>query len=136
MAKKARSPRANSKSKRKASSGLPKIISLFSGAGGLDLGFKAAGFKVSAAFDISEAAIETHKRNFPNSIAIAADLIRLRPIGVSTIVRKTLRKGSRIGIIGGPPCQGFLRANTTATAPHPRNELPKLYIDIVPARQK
>jgi DNA (cytosine-5)-methyltransferase 1 len=136
MAKTARSPRTKDKSKRKASPRPPKIISLFSGAGGLDHGFRAAGFKVSAAFDISEAAIETHKRNFPNSIAIAADLIRLRPIGVSTIVRKTLRKGSRIGIIGGPPCQGFSRANTTATATDPRNELPKLYIDIVRELQK
>src|SRR5258708_37826317 len=129
MAKKARSPRANSKSKRKASSGLPKIISLFSGAGGLDHGFRAAGFKVSAAFDISEAAIESHKRNFPSSIAIADDLIKLGPGGVFTAIKKTLRKGSRIGIIGGPPCQGFSRANTTATATDPRNELPTLYVN-------
>jgi len=131
---KARSPRTNPK--RKASSRLPRIVSLFSGAGGLDHGFKAAGFEVSAAFDISEAAIETHKRNFPNSIAVAGDLIELGPTGVSTIVRKTLRKGSKIGIIGGPPCQGFSRANTTATAADPRNELPKLYIDIVRELQK
>jgi DNA (cytosine-5)-methyltransferase 1 len=131
---KARSPRTNRK--RKTSSRLPKIVSLFSGAGGLDHGFKAAGFEVSAAFDISKAAIETHRRNFPNSIAIAGDLIKLGPTGVSAIVRETLRKGSKIGIIGGPPCQGFSRANTTATATDPRNELPKLYIDIVRELQK
>ncbi|MCA1385214.1 MULTISPECIES: DNA cytosine methyltransferase [unclassified Bradyrhizobium] len=52
-----------SSSKRKTNQ-LPKIVSLFSGAGGLDHGFKSAGFKLSAAFDISPAAIETHKRNF------------------------------------------------------------------------
>jgi DNA (cytosine-5)-methyltransferase 1 len=136
MAKRTQSPRTEGKSNLKATSRLPKIISLFSGAGGLDHGFEAAGFKVSAAFDISKAAIETHKRNFPNSVAIADDLIRLGPIGVSTVVRKTLRKGSRIGIIGGPPCQGFSRANTTATAADPRNELPKLYVDIVRELQK
>lgn len=128
--------RAKGKSKLRVSSNLPRVISLFSGAGGLDYGFKTAGFKISAAFDISEAAIKTHKRNFPNSIAIADDLIRLGPIGVSAIVRKALKGGSRIGIIGGPPCQGFSRANTTATATDPRNELPKLYIDIVSELQK
>lgn len=115
---------------------LPKIVSLFSGAGGLDHGFKAAGFKVSAAFDISKAAIATHKRNFPKSVAVASDLVVLGPAGVSAIVRKALKEGSRIGIIGGPPCQGFSRANTTATAADPRNELPKLYIDIVRELQK
>jgi len=136
MAKKARPPRTKGKSKAKAPPRLPSIISLFSGAGGLDHGFKAAGFKISAAFDISEAAIETHKRNFPRSIAVADDLVKIGPAGVLNVVRKTLRKGSRIGIIGGPPCQGFSRANTTATATDPRNELPTLYVDIVRELQK
>ena len=69
-------------------------------------------------------------------MAIAGDLIRLRPAGVSTILRRKLKRGSRIGIIGGPPCQGFSRANTTATAADPRNELPRLYIGIVRELQK
>ncbi|WP_407177481.1 DNA cytosine methyltransferase [Bradyrhizobium sp. STM 3562] len=125
----ARSSRGSSK--RNASGRLPKIVSLFSGAGGLDHGFKSVGFELSAAFDISSAAIETHKRNFPGSAAIAGDLIELGPKGVSSIVNEALPRGSRIGIIGGPPCQGFSRANTTATASDPRNQLPKLYIDIV-----
>ena len=128
--------RAKRNSTSSNSSKLPKIISLFSGAGGLDHGFKAVGFKISAAFDISDAAIRTHKRNFPRSIAIADDLIELGPDGVLEIIKKALRKGSRVGIIGGPPCQGFSRANTTATAADPRNELPKLYIDIVRGLQK
>lgn len=42
----------------------PKIISLFSGAGGLDLGFKAEGFDIALALDLEEAAIKTHKKNF------------------------------------------------------------------------
>jgi DNA (cytosine-5)-methyltransferase 1 len=136
MSAKKRKLRAKRSSTFTLSSKLPKIISLFSGAGGLDHGFKAAGFKISAAFDISDAAIRTHKRNFPRSIAIADDLIELGPDGVLEIIKKALRKGSRVGIIGGPPCQGFSRANTTATAADPRNELPKLYIDIVRGLQK
>lgn len=115
---------------------LPKIISLFSGAGGLDHGFKSAGFELSAAFDISEAAIETHKRNFPGATATAGDLIALGPKGVASIVKAAVVAGSRIGIIGGPPCQGFSRANTTATASDPRNQLPKLYIEIVQELQR
>ncbi|QIP03939.1 DNA cytosine methyltransferase [Bradyrhizobium symbiodeficiens] len=115
---------------------LPKIVSLFSGAGGLDHGFKSAGFKLSAAFDISPAAIETHKRNFRGATATAGDLIALGPRGVASIVKKAIDAGSRIGIIGGPPCQGFSRANTTATASDPRNQLPKLYIEIVQELQR
>ncbi|MCA1533568.1 DNA cytosine methyltransferase [Bradyrhizobium sp. NBAIM03] len=113
-----------SSSKRKTNQ-LPKIVSLFSGAGGLDHGFKSAGFKLSAAFDISPAAIETHKRNFRGATATAGDLIALGPKGVASIVKNAVDVGSRIGIIGGPPCQGFSRANTTAKASDPRNQLPK-----------
>ena len=136
MPNKSRRSRITRKAKRKSQRKLPKVISLFSGAGGLDHGFKGVGFKISAAFDISKAAVKTHKRNFPGTVAIANDLIKLRPKGVSAIVRHSLNRGSRIGIIGGPPCQGFSRANTTATAADPRNELPKLYIDIVRELQK
>lgn len=123
------------RSKRKATQ-LPRIVSLFSGAGGLDHGFKSAGFKLSAAFDISPAAIETHKRNFRGATATAGDLIALGPKGVASIVKKAIDVGSRIGIIGGPPCQGFSRANTTAKASDPRNQLPKLYIEIVQELQR
>jgi DNA (cytosine-5)-methyltransferase 1 len=59
------------KPKRKSKKVLPKIVSLFSGAGGLDHGFLSAGFEIVVAFDISEAAVRTHKRNFPASNAIA-----------------------------------------------------------------
>jgi DNA (cytosine-5)-methyltransferase 1 len=115
---------------------LPKIISLFSGAGGLDHGFLSAGFEIIAAFDVSEAAVKTHKRNFPTSNAIAGDLKKLRPAGVLKIIRSCLTEGSRIGLIGGPPCQGFSRANTRATANDPRNNLPRLYVNIVKKLQK
>src|SRR5262249_2808175 len=107
------------------------IISLFSGAGGLDHGFRSAGFIIAAAFDISDAAIKTHKRNFSNSIAPRHDLTTLQPKSVSPILRSALERKSKIGIIGGPPCQGFSRANTTATEADPRNELPTLYVEIV-----
>ena len=49
---------------------LPKIISLFSGAGGLDLGFQQAGFAIIAAMDHSRAAVATHRHNFPDTVSI------------------------------------------------------------------
>lgn len=110
---------------------LPRVVSLFCGAGGLDLGFKEAGFSVDVAFDSSEAAVRTHKRNFPKTSAIVADLTKLRPDGVAEEVSERIPAGLRIGVIGGPPCQGFSRANTEARSDDPRNQLPALYLDIV-----
>jgi DNA (cytosine-5)-methyltransferase 1 len=115
---------------------LPIIVSLFSGAGGLDLGFKQEGFEIGIAFDIASASIRTHKRNFPKSVAISGDLTQLRPSGVLGHVMSAIPIGSRIGIIGGPPCQGFSRANVGSKEKDPRNELPKLYVRIVRALQR
>ncbi|MEZ1315300.1 DNA cytosine methyltransferase [Pseudomonas fluorescens] len=111
--------------------GLPKIISLFCGAGGLDWGFHQEGFQIPIAIDISAAAISTHKKNFPKTRSVAADLIKLEPEGVFELVTSRVKPKSRIGLIGGPPCQGFSRANTNSKVDDPRNQLPQLYLDIV-----
>ena len=114
---------------------LPKIVSLFSGAGGLDLGFKEAGYTVAVAIDASTAAIRTHKKNFPRAKAEVGDLIQLQPAGVVELVKEKIKLGQAIAVIGGPPCQGFSRANTGAQTSDPRNKLPKLYLQIVQALQ-
>lgn len=118
-----------------SNAGLPKIVSLFSGAGGLDLGFKQAGFSIAVAVDFSAAAIRTHKKNFPRTHAVVGDLIKMRPQGVVAEVEKKLPHGQRIAVIGGPPCQGFSRANTSSQSDDPRNQLPTLYLQIVEALQ-
>lgn len=118
-----------------SSAGLPKIVSLFSGAGGLDLGFKQAGFSIAVAIDLSAAAIRTHKKNFPRTHAVVGDLIKMQPQGVVAEVEKKLAHGQRIAVIGGPPCQGFSRANTGSRSNDPRNQLPTLYLQIVKALQ-
>jgi DNA (cytosine-5)-methyltransferase 1 len=112
-------------------SALPKIVSLFSGAGGLDLGFRRHGFVVPLAIDFSAAAIQTHQRNFKGTHGVVADLVKLGPAGVLDYVTSTIPRGERIGIIGGPPCQGFSRGNPNSRSDDPRNELPSLYIQIV-----
>ena len=115
---------------------LPKIVSLFSGAGGLDLGFKKVGYRIAVAMDVADAAIRTHRKNFPRTKATVADLIKLQPQGVVEHVQTTIPDGERIAVIGGPPCQGFSRANTGSQPDDPRNKLPKLYLDIVRALQQ
>lgn len=115
---------------------LPKIVSLFSGAGGLDLGFQQADFPLSFAVDLSTAAIQTHRRNFEGAVSVAADLAKLGPDGVLKYLDKLLEPEESIGVIGGPPCQGFSRANTGSAANDPRNQLPLLYLQIVEALQE
>lgn len=115
---------------------LPCVVSLFCGAGGFDFGFHAEGFSIPIAIDISKAAVCTHKRNFPETNSIAADLIELQPKGVLELVRRMIPQNTRIGVIGGPPCQGFSRANTASQVDDPRNKLPQLYVDIVATLQR
>jgi DNA (cytosine-5)-methyltransferase 1 len=109
------------------------ILSLFSGAGGLDLGFKRAGFKVAMAIDIDNASIRTHRKNFPATKSIAANLSDLGPSGLLELFRSVVAPGTSIGVIGGPPCQGFSRANPASRSDDPRNALPMLYLEIVEA---
>jgi DNA (cytosine-5)-methyltransferase 1 len=115
---------------------LPVVISLFSGAGGLDLGFKQAGFHIAVAIDSSPAAIRTHKRNFRRTESIVADLAAIKADGVVNSVKAHVSPGSRIGVIGGPPCQGFSRANTQSRSDDPRNSFPALYMEIVKRLQQ
>lgn len=115
---------------------LPKIVSLFSGAGGMDLGFKEVGFTISVAIDAADAAIRTHRKNFPRTKSVVADLIELQPYGVIEHVKAKIPLGEHIAVIGGPPCQGFSRANTGSYAADPRNELPTLYLEIVSELQR
>lgn len=83
----------------------PTAVDLFSGAGGLTLGFQAAGFNVVLASDISKSCARTHTRNLPEVPFMLADI---GAISGSDILRKCgLRRGELDVLIGGPPCQGF-----------------------------
>ncbi|ELY5945997.1 DNA cytosine methyltransferase [Cronobacter sakazakii] len=113
-----------------------QLLSLFCGAGGLDLGFKQSGYDVKLAIDWSEAAINTHKHNFPESIALQKDLLELGVTGLINLCNQYFTKDSAIGIIGGPPCQGFSRGNPNSCADDPRNKLAILYVDFISAIQK
>lgn len=73
-----------------------KVVSLFSGAGGLDLGFHKAGFDIIWANDFDKYAVQTYKRNFKNKII----LDDINNIDFSIIPSADV-------VIGGFPCQPF-----------------------------
>lgn len=107
------------------------LLSLFCGAGGLDLGFTQEGFPVKLAIDLSEAAIETHKFNFPDSNAQQHDLLSLGTQGLLKLCSQYFYEKESIGIIGGPPCQGFSRGNIGSKKDDPRNLLATHYIQSI-----
>jgi len=82
-----------------------KIIDLFAGAGGLSLGAARAGFSISAAVELDNFAVETHRKNFPHSKHIQKDVSKLS--GKELLTLAGLKAGELDGLVGGPPCQGF-----------------------------
>lgn len=110
-----------------------QLLSLFCGAGGLDLGFHQSGWKVRLALDLSEAAIMTHKYNFPDTVSMQKDLLQLGVEGLIALCREYFSANEEIGVIGGPPCQGFSRGNNKSHIDDPRNKLATLYIDFIAA---
>ncbi|MCI1735610.1 MAG: DNA cytosine methyltransferase [Bacilli bacterium] len=76
-----------------------RVVDLFSGCGGMSLGFQEAGFDVVAAYDNWDPAIEVYKRNFDHPI-IKKDLF-------DADSASDIAKHKPEIIIGGPPCQDF-----------------------------
>ena len=89
------------------------VISLFSGAGGMDLGFKNSGFEIVWANDFDLDATITYKNNIGNHI-IHGDICK--------IDSNDLPDNPDI-VIGGFPCQGFSIANTSRSMEDKRNFL-------------
>lgn len=81
----------------------PTVLSLFSGCGGLDLGFAIEGFEIVEAYDHWLPAVETHNKNkklfggtaFQKSLALKDNEIKLSKLPDTDV------------ILGGPPCQGY-----------------------------
>lgn len=101
-----------------------KLISLFSGAGGMDLGFIEAGFEVVFANDFNFDAVKTYSYNIGNHI-ILADISKIKSYDIP------LEKSKVDVIIGGFPCQGFSIANKNRNAEDKRNFLYKEMLRIV-----
>lgn len=102
------------------------VISLFSGCGGLDLGFKRAGFNIPVANEFDKKIWETFKINHPETKLIEEDI---RKITKEDIVKYV--NGEVDGMIGGPPCQSWSEAGTLKGIEDERGKLFYDYIRIL-----
>ena len=80
-----------------------KVIDLFSGCGGLSLGFEMANYEILLGIDNWADALKTFEKNHHNSKTFLADLYTLQP----EIIKERYNISDISVIIGGPPCQGF-----------------------------
>ena len=112
------------------------VLSLFCGAGGLDLGFEEAGFQPLVALDNASAAVESYNINRPGrgQPAKIVDLATTHPDGIIDWWQELAGDGiAPVGIIGGPPCQAFSVANVHKSPHDPRAELALDYARIFEA---
>jgi len=103
-----------------------KVLSLFSGAGGFDLGFDKKHYEIICASDIWLESEDTFKANFPKIPFILEDIRSLS----SEKILKATKKVKPDLIIGGPPCQGFSVMGDKNSA-DPRNSLFENYVRLV-----
>jgi DNA (cytosine-5)-methyltransferase 1 len=93
-------------------------VDVFSGAGGLTLGLKRAGFRVGAAVEIEAHAFATYKTNHPEVRAIKQDIRTVKGRHLRTMA------GGAVDLLAGcPPCQGFSSLTNTSSKKDPRNDL-------------
>lgn len=106
----------------------PIGIDLFSGAGGLSLGFEQAGFDVVAAVEIDPIHAAIHKFNFPECTVIPRSVIGLS----GRDIRRLANIGNRSVevVLGGAPCQGFSLIGQRVLD-DPRNALVREFVRIV-----
>ena len=108
----------------------PRVLDLFSGAGGISLGFQRAGFRIHGALEIEPLAALTHAMNFHGS---DPDHMRLhaQPRDMTKVEPDQLVDELRLGsvdeavdvLVGGPPCQAYARvgrAKLREVADHPQ----------------
>ncbi len=103
-----------------------KLISLFSGCGGLDLGFEKAGFEIPFANEFDRTIWATYKANHPNTKLIEGDIRNLP---------EEVFEGEIDGIIGGPPCQSWSEAGALRGIKDARGMLFYEYIRILRTKQ-
>lgn len=99
-----------------------RVLSLFAGCGGLDLGFKQAGFEISVANEYDKSIFETFEKNFPKTKLIKKSIANLE---LSELPKNI------DGIIGGPPCQSWSEAGKQLGINDDRGKLFHEYIRIL-----
>jgi len=102
-----------------------KIVSLFTGAGGLDLGFEKAGFNIVWANEYDSTIWETFELNFPKT--------KLDKRNITDVPASDIPDAD--GIIGGPPCQSWSEAGAGRGINDKRGQLFYDYIRILKEKQ-
>lgn len=106
-----------------------KILDLFCGAGGFSKGMEYnKNFKTVLAVDFNNSALETFKKNFPNSKTFHGDISDEEN---QKKIIKIAKKNKVNMIIGGPPCQGFSLKGKNKGLDDPRNYLFIEFLKIV-----
>ncbi len=104
------------------------LLNLFSGCGGLDLGFEQAGFSPGLAFDIRPFSVRSWNRNRPLAkVGQVADIAELTLEDLDECFGEEFRPK---GVIGGPPCQSFTNANSRKRANDPRALMVPRFFDL------
>ena len=99
-----------------------RLISLYTGAGGLDLGFEAAGFETAAAVEIDADAVATLRANRDWPV-LDRDI---HTIGSTELLETAgLAEGEADALIGGPPCQPFSKSGYWASGDSKRLDDPR-----------
>nr|WP_254435667.1 DNA (cytosine-5-)-methyltransferase [Dolichospermum sp. UHCC 0260] len=111
------------------------FVDIFSGAGGLALGFKWAGWQPIVANDIERIALETYAKNIDSSVIVGDirdDQVFSKIVSLAIAARQS-KPDSKLFILGGPPCQGFSTAGNARSMQDERNSLFKNYQQIIEA---
>ena len=117
-----------------------QVVDLFCGAGGLSLGFQAAGCRILSATDIDEIAGETFRRNLSILQRAEPPLVLAGPqFDLGEIELQQISGSPPDILIGGPPCQGFSRIgrgkldslSEEGFEGDPRNQLYERFLDAV-----
>jgi len=106
---------------------IPKILSLFSGCGGLDLGFHLEGYQTIWANDLAEWAVQSFK-NYFGDVIVYEDITKIDPYSDPTIPDCDL-------ILGGFPCQDFSIIWKQPGLNGKRGGLYRHFLDFVKAKQ-
>ncbi|WP_431842956.1 DNA cytosine methyltransferase [Calidifontibacter indicus] len=87
----------------------PTVLSLFSGCGGLDLGFQNAGFRILAGVDTDPFAAASHAVNFPDAEFYEGSVADFSEGVARVVLGSSLARGVDV-LIGGPPCPPFSKS--------------------------
>lgn len=98
-----------------------RVISLFSGALGLDLGLEAAGFEIAVAVECNKFAVKTIKLNRPDITVIEK---KLENVPTKSLLREAgLKPGEADVVAGGPSCQSFSTVGQRESVSDPRGKM-------------